>query len=399
VRWRIYPRHRLDLTPGHLLRALVACAHAEPAQRLERAIEADAGRDAIVCASVRSGLELLLEALALDPGSEVLVSAITHPDMARILERHELVPVAVDVEPDTLAPSVDAALAAVTERTRAVLVAHLFGGRVDLRPLTALAGERDLLILEDCAQSLRGPHDRGDESADVSMFSFGSIKTCPALGGALLYVRRPEVLERMRLLSDGWLRQGRREYAARVARFFGLCALQNAAVYGLFVRAGEAAGIDTDQLVNGAVHALKPPSAGEADEFGRWLRRRPSAALLALLRHRLRSFDTDRLARRAALGDELAASLPRGLSHPGAAALDHTHWVFPVVPDDPGALIEALRAAGFDATRATTSIGAVGSPPPPRAAALMENVVFVPAYPELPRSAVERLRGVLAKAA
>ena len=128
MRWRIYPRHRLDLTTGHLLRGLLACVHAEPAERLERTIEVDMGRDAIVCA-LRSGLELLLDALALDPGSEVLVSAITHPDMARILERHELVPVAVDVELDTLAPSVHAARAAVTERTRAVLVAHLFGNQ------------------------------------------------------------------------------------------------------------------------------------------------------------------------------------------------------------------------------------------------------------------------------
>ena len=84
--------------------------------------------------------------------------------------------------------------------------------------------------------------------------------------------------------------------------------------------------------------------------------------------------------------------------HPGAAALERTHWVFPVVPEDPAAFIEALRGAGFDATRATTSIGAVGSPPPPRAAELMERVVFIPAYPELPGTAVERLRRVLAGA-
>jgi hypothetical protein len=68
------------------------------------------------------------------------------------------------------------------------------------------------------------------------------------------------------------------------------------------------------------------------------------------------------------------------------------------VPDDPAAFIEAFRGAGFDATRATTSIGVVGSPPPPRAAELMERVVFIPAYPELPATAVERLRRVLAGA-
>jgi perosamine synthetase len=329
------------------------------------------------------------------PGTEVIVSAITHPDMVRILERHGLVAVPVDIQPETLAPAPGAVESAVTERTRAILVAHLFGGRADLAPIAEVAAERQLLLLEDCAQSFCGPGDRGNEAADVSMFSFGSIKTCPVLGGAILYVRRPELLEKMRALQAGWARQPRREYAARVVRFFGLCVLQNPLVYGTFVRMGAVAGIDTDRLVNGAVHALRPPSSDETDNFGRWLRRRPSAPLRALLRHRLRSFDAHRLARRAALGDELATSLR---SQPGSAALDRTHWVFPVVPDDPDAFIAALRSAGFDATRATTSITAVGSPPPPRAAELMDRVVFVPAYPELPRRAVERLRRVLEEA-
>jgi perosamine synthetase len=66
-----------------------------------------------------------------------------------------------------------------------------------------------------------------------------------------------------------------------------------------------------------------------------------------------------------------------------------------VVPDDADTLIRQLRRAGFDATRATTSIVAVGSPPPPRAAELIQRVVFVPAYPELPAGAFDRLRHVL----
>jgi perosamine synthetase len=388
VGWRIYPRHRLDLGVGHLVRALAYCLCPD---RPESHSDGE-----ITCASVRSGFELLLDALQLEPGTEVIVSAITHPDVARILERHGLVVTPVDIRPATLAPAPGAVESAVTERTRAVVVAHLFGGRADLRPLAELAAERQLLLIEDCAQSFRGPGDRGDEAADISMFSFGSIKTCPALGGALLYVRRPDLLERMRAVQRTWPRQPRREYAARVVRFFGLCALQNPAVYGLFVRLGAVAGIDTDRLVNGVVHALRPPSSDEAENFGRWLRRRPSAPLVALLRHRLRSFDAARLARRAALGEELATTLR---SQPGSTALDRTHWVFPVITEDPESFIAALRAAGFDATRATTSITAVGSPPPPRAAELMERVVFVPAYPELPRDAVARLRRVLGEAA
>jgi perosamine synthetase len=353
----------------------------------------------ITCASVRSGLELVLEALELAPRTEVVVSAITHPDMVRILERHGLVAVPVDIDLETLAPVPSALEAAVGDRTGAILVAHLFGGRVDLTHVAALASERGLIVLEDCAQSLRGRDDRGDEAADVSLFSFGSIKTCPALGGAILYVRRPDLLAKVRALHASWPRQPRREYAARVLRFFGLCALQNPVVYGAFVRLAAAAGIDTDGLVNSTVHALRPPAGDETEQFERWLRRQPSAPLLALLGHRLRRFDACRLGRRAALGEELAASLPERLAHPGGAALDRTHWVFPVMAEDPADLISALRDAGFDATRATTSIAAVGSPPPHGAAELMERVVFVPAYPELPRSVVERLKSVLQDAA
>src|SRR5690606_37140318 len=58
--------------------------------------------DALACLSVRTGFDLLLQALQLPPGSEVLLSAITIADMARIIQAHGLVPVPVDLDPETL---------------------------------------------------------------------------------------------------------------------------------------------------------------------------------------------------------------------------------------------------------------------------------------------------------
>ena len=401
----MYPRHRLELGFQHLLFALAACLFARRPEQARRRIEDEIGTtDAVVCLSLRSGFELLLDALALPSGSEVLVSAVTHPDMARILERHGLVPVPIDLDVATLAPRLELMESAVTPRTRAVLVAHLFGGRVDLDPIAELAARRGLLLLEDCAQSFADPDERGDERAAASLFSFGAIKTCPALGGAIVSVRLPGVARRMRELHAGWPRQPRREYLARTLRFFGLRLLEEPAAYGLFVRLGAAAGFDTDALVNGAVHALRPPSGADASAFERWLRRRPSTPLLVVLGRRLCTFDSGRLRRRAALGNELARRLPAGLVHPGAQARAKTHWVFPVVTRDPPALVRALAAAGFDATRATTSITAIEPPAgseaaaPEVAATLMQDVVFLPAYPELPRAAVERLVEALAEA-
>ena len=311
--------------------------------------------------------------------------------MARIVSRHGLVPVPVDLDLETLKPHLRDE--AVTERTRGLVVAHLFGARVDLDEAIAFSRRHGLVLIEDCAQTLRSARDTGDARTDAALFSFGSTKTAPALGGAIAYLRDPAVRERMRRAQESWPGQSRKEYALRVVRFAGLLALGHPWVYEVFVRAGSRAGLDVDALVNRSVHALKPPSSDDRDEFGEWLRRRPSSPLLALLRRRLRTFDSDRLARRAERGEAAARSLPLRVFQPGRAADERTHWVFPIAVDDPKGTIDVLREHGFDATAATSSIAAIE--PAPAAARLMEKVVFVPVYPELPERAFRRLLRVL----
>jgi perosamine synthetase len=120
----LHPRHRIDASVADALYALAASG------RVRAPATPELG-PALVCLSVRSAFDLLLCALDLPPGDEVLVSAVTHPDMVRILELHGLRPVPVDLDPWTLAPEPWSLRAAVTERTRAVLVAHLFGAQED----------------------------------------------------------------------------------------------------------------------------------------------------------------------------------------------------------------------------------------------------------------------------
>ena len=399
----MYPRHRLDLKPRHLAYAGAACVWARDADRLTGDIERDASGERLVCFSVRSGFELLLDALDFEPGGEILMSAITHPDMPRIVERHELVAVPVDLDLETLQPRAYLLERVVTSKTRALVVAHLFGARVDLDDAAAFCNQHGLLLVEDCAQTLRSPQDAGDPRSDVALFSFGSIKTAPALGGAVACVRDPALRERMRRIERLWPRQGRGEYAKRVARFSGLLVLGRPLVYEGFVRGGRRFGLDVDALVNKSVHALKPPSGDEGDEFGEWVRRRPSAPLLALLRRRLRRFDRDRLRCRAERGERAAAALPHCVFHPGRGAPERTHWVFPVACHEPARAIEILREAGFDATAATSSIAAAEAPPdrpelqPKASIDFMEQVVFVPVYPELPERAFRRLLHTLSR--
>ena len=105
-RLMLHPRHRLDVSVRDLLFGLSACLWAFGRRRLE----AEVGRafppveDALACFSVRSGFDLLLGALGLAPGEEVLDSAVTHPDMVRIIEAHGMGVDPVDLETATLEP-------------------------------------------------------------------------------------------------------------------------------------------------------------------------------------------------------------------------------------------------------------------------------------------------------
>lgn len=402
----MYSRLRFDITIRDLLFGLCACAWAWDRRKLagDVARACSPGGEQLICFSVRSAFDLLLQALALPAGSEVLVSAVTHPDMVRIIERHELRAVPVDLDPATLAPRTELVERAVSPRTRAILVAHLFGGRVNLSPIADLAREHGLLLLEDCAQAFRGPHDNGDPLADVSMFSFGPLKTATALGGAILYARDHDLLREMREMQSSWQVQRRRAYLVRLLRFLFLVQATRPVVYRLIFLACDLLGRDFDALVNSAARAF--PAEGRAGTGGHHsepealferIRRQPSAPLLALLARRLRTFDPERLRSRARVGEEISRRLSPSVEHPGGLASSRTHWLLPVTPRDPDSLIPALHRAGFDATRKTSNIAVVEAPPdlpdraPPAAARMMSRIVFLPTYPELTEEAIERL--------
>jgi dTDP-4-amino-4,6-dideoxygalactose transaminase len=399
----VYPRHRLDIGAADLAYGLRACLGTRRRSR-EAAILGLCGLTGagMVTYSVRSGWDLLLGALPWVPGDEVLVSAVTHPDMVALLTARGLQPVPVDLDLATLTPPVEELERARTSRTRGILVAHLFGVRADLRPVAAFAASHGLLLVADAAQSYAGPASVADPYADVAMVSFGMIKTATALGGGILAVKDPELLGRMRSDQRRWPVQRRTAYAARLVRTAGLVLLGRPGPYRLFVAACRRLGRSPDDLVNAATRSFPTTGAEEpigiAPDLLSRLRHRPSAPLLALLERRLRTGDRGRGERRTAAGDQVAAALPAAMDHPGLHHPRRTHWIFPVRSDDPAGLVSALHRAGFDASPGTSNllaIGVPGQPVPSRAVALMSRVVYLPVYPEIPTAARMRLIGVL----
>lgn len=162
--------------------------------------------DVAHCVGVGNGtdaLELALRALGVGPGDECVVPANTFIATAEAVARAGAEPVLVDCDPDTALIDVDAALAAVTDRTRAVLPVHLYGQVADVAALRAGLPE-SVAICEDAAQSQGARRDgvAAGTLGDIAGTSFYPGKNLGAYGdaGAVL-TNSAELAERVRLLS------------------------------------------------------------------------------------------------------------------------------------------------------------------------------------------------------
>ena len=106
---------------------------------LARDVASSWHRDGVAFLTVRTGFDLMLQALALPQGSEVVCTAVNIPDMFDLLEHHGLVRCLSISIPGHWHPG-QALEAALTERTRAILVPHLVGTRVPMDSVHAWPG-------------------------------------------------------------------------------------------------------------------------------------------------------------------------------------------------------------------------------------------------------------------
>jgi perosamine synthetase len=369
----VCPPLALDLGPADLAYALRATALART-RVAQRALEEALG-PMISCLSVRSGFDLWLRVMNFPAGAEVVMSAVTLPDMARIVRYHELVPVPVDLLTNTMAPTAEAVAAALTPRSCAIVIAHLFGGRVAVDGIASVAAQAGLPLVEDCAQAFVGQGLPAHPGAAVSMYSFGPIKTATALGGAVVRVAAPELRQRMAAVAAGDPVQSRAAYALRAVKYAGLLAASQPRLYGTAVAAAGALGGDSAALAKRLARGFS------GAQFINAIRRRPSPGLLAMLHRRITQADPAGIARRAGLGSWLLRQLPAAVDVPGRDADQPSWWLFPLSVGQPERLVAALRAHGFDAARGNTSLAALEAPPgrprPVRAAAAMGSVVYL----------------------
>ena len=116
----------------------------------------------IPCANGTDALQVACMALGLKPGDEVIVPVFTYVATAEIIALLGLVPIMVDVHPDTFNIDVDLARKRITARTKAIVPVHLFGQCADMEAVMNLAKEYDLFVIEDTAQAIGSTYKFGD---------------------------------------------------------------------------------------------------------------------------------------------------------------------------------------------------------------------------------------------
>ena len=177
-----------------------------------------------------TALETAILALELKPGDEVILPTFTIISCAAPIVRVGAKPVLVDADPKTWNMCVEDIEAKITERTRAIMVVHIYGLPVDMDPILVLAKKYDLAIIEDAAE-MHGQTYKGrpcGSFGDISTFSFYPNKHITSGEGGMVLTDSDALATRMRSIRNLFFSAEKRYVHEELGYNFRLTNLQAA---------------------------------------------------------------------------------------------------------------------------------------------------------------------------
>lgn len=161
-------------------------------------------RHAVMVPSARYGCYLLLKALGVGPGDEVIVPAMTYFAIPAMVALIGAKPVWADIGLTSHVIDPDAFAAAITPKTKAVIPTHLFGTPCDMDPILEIARKHGVKVIEDCAQSTGARYKgrRVGSIGDAAYYTFGLTKNITTLSGAMITTDDDRVASEIRAIID-----------------------------------------------------------------------------------------------------------------------------------------------------------------------------------------------------
>jgi perosamine synthetase len=193
----------------------------------ERLIAAEANaKHAVAVVNGTSALHLCVLAAGIGPGDEVITSPFSFISSANCILFERATPVFIDIDPVSLNMDPRKVEAAITERTKALIVVHIFGQPVDMDPIIEIAKRHNLIIIEDACEAIGAEYKgrRVGAIGKAGAFAFYPNKQMTTGEGAALVTNDDEWANLFRSLRnqgrdkfDGWLNHSRLGYNYRMS--------------------------------------------------------------------------------------------------------------------------------------------------------------------------------------
>ena len=380
----IYPRHKLDIGLLDLAAGIFSYLIPLRKSKLEEEIVSFWNKKYVrVSFTVRTALDSMLTSLKLPSGSEVLMSAINIKDIVDIVESHGLNVVAIEFQYKDLTISGESVEKYITSNTKVLIFAQLFGAIVDLEPLYKVCKKHSILLIEDCAQAFCGTEYHGSDFADISLFSFGPIKSSTALGGAIVIARSEKHIIDSEAEERKYPAKTEIWYLKRVLKYSFLRGIQNIYIYSLLLFALKVLNLDLEKTINGLARGFPKGGIVKQIQF------QPPLHMLFLLRRRLKNNCKENFRLRRDSSNEFVKKLGPSFIIPGKEAEYNSFWVLPVLSNNPKALQIKMMKNGFDSTRGSHAQIAICNEP--NAECFLDRVLYLPSVTHLKRKDVARL--------
>ncbi len=178
-------------------------------------------RHGIAVSNGTTALQVAVEAVGIAPGDEVIMPSFTIISCAMPVVKAGGIPVLVDCDPHTFCMKPEDVEQRVTERTKAIMLVHMYGHPVDVDPIIALAERRGLAIIEDAAEVHGARYLSGRNTAaphwrpcggigHISTFSFFANKLITTGEGGMVLTNDDQLAARSRALRNLCFRPDRR---------------------------------------------------------------------------------------------------------------------------------------------------------------------------------------------
>jgi perosamine synthetase len=180
-------------------------------RKFEEGVAAVAGqRYGVAVVNGSAALDVAVAALRIGPGDEVILPTFTIISCASAIVRAGATPVVVDSDPVTWNLDPSKLEAAITPRTKAIMVVHIYGLPVDMDPVMEIARTRGLKVIEDAAEQIGQvyhSHRSGESQmvgsfGDISTFSFYPNKHVTTGEGGMVLTSDEALAERCRALRN-----------------------------------------------------------------------------------------------------------------------------------------------------------------------------------------------------